>query len=153
MRRSLQASSTALPEKMEAMQVENEALHVEVTDLKTELRQQQARFEAEHRRLRTYVCELEQQLQSVVTSYEQVERQSESLSRENAGLRTTVSTVSAIAGGQSQGALAQEVAAAQSQVQQLERERGDLLDMLGRIVAACPGAGGFVAPLATTLAN
>merc|ERR1712070_108260 len=101
MRRSLQASSSALPEKIEAMQLENDSLHTEVVDLKAELQRQQTRFEAEQRRIRTSVVELEQQLQSVAISYEQVERQADTLSRENAKLRATVATSGASsAGGQ-----------------------------------------------------
>merc|ERR1719384_2091400 len=47
MRRSLQASSTALAGKMEALRMENEALHVEVAQLEQESNERSSRLEQE----------------------------------------------------------------------------------------------------------
>merc|ERR1712013_26607 len=128
MARSLQASSIALAEKMDAMRAENEALHIEVADLTDEMAKQQARLEAEARRLRGSVCELEQQLQSVAIGYEQIERQSQGLSRQNAELRASLSVATAgkaahpdsgVNGAQT--ALEKEVVAARVQIEELQR--------------------------------
>jgi len=150
MRRSLQATSAALVEKTDAIQIENSALHLERAELEAEMQQQQKRFESEHRRLSSCLCELQQQLQSVGISYEQVERQSCTLTQENKYLRNAVIAMNSSTGAEQHGTtLEQEVTTAQKQVENLQRERQDLLDMLGRIVAACPQVRGFVAPLAT----
>merc|ERR1712125_28684 len=84
MRRALQAKSVALVEKMNALQLENEALHTEVVELTQESVDTTARLELERSQLRTAVVELEQQVQSMAVGYEQMERTSEELSRENA---------------------------------------------------------------------
>merc|ERR1712129_575591 len=131
---------------MEVTQTENDALHTEVADLTEDLRQQQELLQAERRRLRASVVEQEQQLQSVAIGYEQVERQSEVLMRENVSLRASLAGATASRSEQ-QAAPQEEAAAARAQIEELQRERGDLLELLGRIVAACPEATGFIAPL------
>jgi len=156
MQRSLQASSAALVEKMEAVQAENDALHTEVEQLSSEREEQSRCLEEERRRFRNSVHELEQQLHSVAVGYEQVERGSEALSRENAELRAKLSVSKRSSGGnaaqQTEG-LELEVAGAKQRIEELQVERADLLDLLGRIMVACPGARALVCPLGATSAS
>merc|ERR1712151_1077547 len=87
MRRSLQASSAALIGKMDALKMENQALHTEVAQLEQEAAAGTARLEQELQRSRAYICELEQQRQSMAIGYEQVERTSAAMQAEVAGLK------------------------------------------------------------------
>jgi len=152
MRKSLQASSFAIVDKTNAMQLENEALHEEVAQLTQEVEERSSRLEHERQQLRGTVSELEQQLQSMAIGYEQVERTSEALTRDNAQLRASLEAAER---ARRQGAdapqrllaLEQEAASARQRAEELQRERTDLLELLGHIVATCPDAARFVAPL------
>jgi len=160
MQRSLQASSFAVVDKVGALQKENEALHTEVEQLSQELDERNAHFEHERRQLRTSISELEQQLHSMAVGYEQVEQTSENLVRENARLKVSLEAAERArvqaggAGGAADRSLAleREAAAARQRAEELQTDRADLLELLGRIVAACPDAAKFVAPLGTTCA-
>lgn len=149
MARSLQASSMALAEKVESMEIENQALHEEVGELTAEVAEQKKRFEVETRRLRSQVRELEQQLQSVVIAYDQVERQSQSLVHQNTVLRHECTRSRGGTNGNAPAESDKEVIALRVQVEELQQEKMDLFEMLGHIVAACPEATKFVAPLGT----
>merc|ERR1712194_915211 len=74
---------------MDALKLENEALHKEVAELEEEGSSRMARLECELRQCRSYVTELEQQRQSMVVGYEQVERTSDALRREVEELRSS----------------------------------------------------------------
>lgn len=139
MRRSLQASSEALLEKMEALKLENEALHREVVQLEEEGSERILRLEREVRQGRGYILELEQQRQSMVLGYEQIERTSDAFRREVEDLRAVEkATARAKAAGGSELILALAAEDAQRRVEELERERADLFSFLGCIVAAHP---------------
>mmetsp|Transcript_158485 Transcript_158485/g.508418 ORF Transcript_158485/g.508418 Transcript_158485/m.508418 type:complete len:956 (-) Transcript_158485:61-2928(-) len=154
MSRSLQASSEALLEKMEALRMENEALHKEVAQLEEEGSDRIVRLERELRQSRSYICELEQQRQSMAVGYEQVERSSEALRRELEELRSGQKAAdrSRAAGG-SELVLALAAEDAQRRVEELERERADMLELMGCIIGACPEAKRFVASLEVTSAG
>lgn len=74
MKRTLKASSAALADKADALEMENKALHLEVNELQQELDQRVDRLEQERQKLRVAVSELELQLQSMAVSYGQVEQ-------------------------------------------------------------------------------
>jgi len=153
MLRSQQASSIALAEKMEAMQAENDALHCEVGDLTEELHKQKSQLEAERLRLRVSVSDLEKQLQAVAVGYEQVERQSDILSRENASLQSTLARNKPASGQEAQVKAERDVAAARLQISELQGERDDLYELLGRISATCPEASKIIAPAGASLSS
>merc|ERR1712070_935409 len=114
------------------MQVRNESMHVEVSKLTAELEEQRTRLEAEGTHLRSSIRDLEQQLQAVARGYEQVERQSEELSIDNAKLRGKIQI--------NENGPEWEAAAARAQVDELRREKADLVEVLGHICTACPVA-------------
>jgi len=157
MQRSLQASSFATVEKVNALQQENEALHTEVEQLTQEVDERTARFDHERQQLRASVQELEQQLQSMAVWYEQVERNSQSQVRENARLKARLESLEqagAPAGADAERCMAaeRELSAMRQHNEELRVDRAELLELLGCIVAACPGAASFVAPLGASAA-
>lgn len=157
MQRSLQASSFALVDKMTAMQLENEALHAEVEQLLNEAEERQKRADRERKQLRLVVTELEQQLQSMALGYEQVERTSEALAQENTQLRAMTATVgasnSSVSPAQREEVLSRELASAQRHVSELQVEHAELLELLGHLAAARPGAtASMTAPLGAAAA-
>eukprot|EP00927_Polykrikos_kofoidii_P076833 TRINITY_DN73858_c0_g1_i1.p1 TRINITY_DN73858_c0_g1~~TRINITY_DN73858_c0_g1_i1.p1 ORF type:complete len:995 (-),score=205.72 TRINITY_DN73858_c0_g1_i1:64-3048(-) len=157
MRRALQAKSVALVEKMNAMEKENEALQTEVGQLFQEKEERDARYEEESGRLRAAVCELEQQLQSMAVGYEQVERTSESLARDNAELRAELAVLRQCNGSGGGGSgndtvnrivtVERTAANALHAANELRRQRDDLLELLSRVAAMSPEAARLVAPL------
>jgi len=150
MRRSLQASSAALVGKMDSLRMENEALHAEVAQLEQESTERSTRLEQELQRSRSYILELEQQRQSMAVGYEQVERTSEALRAEVNSLKVAVAVAKAAQPGTkdaSREAITKEAEEARQRVEELKGERADLLDLLGCVIAACPEASKFVAPL------
>jgi len=92
MNRTLKASSAALADKADALEMENKALHLEVNELQQELDQRVGRLEQERHKLRVAVSELELQLQSMAVSYGQVEQN-------NAELRAALAAKSFSNGG------------------------------------------------------
>ena len=74
MTRSLKASSAALADKADALEMENKALHLEVEQLQSKRDEEVSRLEKERNKLRAAVSELELQLQSMAVSYGQVEQ-------------------------------------------------------------------------------
>lgn len=74
MTRSLKASSAALADKADALEMENKALHLEVEQLQSKRDEEVGRLENERNKLRAAVSELELQLQSMAISYGQVEQ-------------------------------------------------------------------------------
>lgn len=156
MRRGLQAKSSVLAEKMVALQGENEALHSEVILLEQDVAARDAGLARDRLQLRTAVNDLEQQLQSMAVGYEQLECASEASSREVADLRAKLAAERARAasggvgdaGGEGAAAAALEAAGVRRRCGELEGERDDLLELLGRLATACPEvAAPFVAPL------
>ncbi|CAE7865662.1 unnamed protein product, partial [Symbiodinium necroappetens] len=89
MKRTLKASSAALADKADALEMENKALHLEVNELQQELDQRVGRLEQERQKLRVAVSELELQLQSMAVSYGQVEQN-------NAELRAAIAALSSV---------------------------------------------------------
>lgn len=159
--RSLHASSAALSEKANALQAETEALHVEVGQLQEELEEQSRNLEHERRSSRAHVAELERELHSVAVGYEQVEQASAAHAKETAAARTQLAAAERFIGGV--GAtpedaprrcleLERESASLRRREEDMKCERADLLELLGRIAAACPEARAFVAPLGESLA-
>jgi len=146
MKRSLQASSIALVEKMEALQNENDALHEEVEQLTDKGERQEHQLADERDQARRIVGELEQQLQSVAVGYEQVEQKLAAMNRENSELREKLALQANTNSSVSAPIIDQEAAAKQN-LGDLRAQNADLLDLLGRVVAGCPEAAAFVAPL------
>lgn len=137
MRRSLQASSTALADKADMLEQENEALRTEVEQIQAEMNTRVGRLKHERRLLQANVLELELQLQSMVVGYGQVEQS-------NAELRAALSAASP----SSPGAVDNSVS---RRIEDLETERGELLAALGCLVSKFPEALHFVAPLGSVI--
>eukprot|EP00929_Paragymnodinium_shiwhaense_P092910 TRINITY_DN52942_c0_g1_i1.p1 TRINITY_DN52942_c0_g1~~TRINITY_DN52942_c0_g1_i1.p1 ORF type:complete len:930 (+),score=251.88 TRINITY_DN52942_c0_g1_i1:120-2909(+) len=150
MRKALQAKSAAMVEKMDALELENDALHTEVAQLLKETEDRDAAYERERGELRGAVVSLEQQLEAMAVGYEQVERTSEALARENEELRGKLGNggVSKAAAKDADSSPEASAAMANRVTEELRSERDDLLELLGRISAECPEAvAKFAAPL------
>lgn len=157
MRRTLQASSLALVEKVSALRLENDALQREMAQLEEENSQTVARLEHQLHHCRAYVCELEQQHHSMAVGYEQIERDAEAFRLEADRLRSALAASERVRGASlvadasesnQRLALANEVEEARRFVAALQHDKADLLELLGCLVAAFPDAACFVAPLA-----
>lgn len=159
--RSLHASSVALTEKAEALERENELLHTEVGQLQEELDERGFQLEHERCQSRSVIAELERELHSVAVGYEQVEQASAAQAKEAAAARAQLAAAERYLGGVGASPeeaprrcleLEREAAALRRKAEDMKVERGDLLELLGRIAAACPEARAFVAPLGESLA-
>eukprot|EP00928_Gymnodinium_smaydae_P075633 TRINITY_DN5863_c0_g3_i1.p1 TRINITY_DN5863_c0_g3~~TRINITY_DN5863_c0_g3_i1.p1 ORF type:complete len:1022 (-),score=244.12 TRINITY_DN5863_c0_g3_i1:387-3410(-) len=154
MRRALQAKSFAVADTLEAVRLENEALHTEVHQLTQEVATKEASLEEAKNHFRGMVCDMEQQLQSIAVAYEQLDMSAEATTQENAELRAELdrekrSRAGAVASPteNASAALERRAERAERQADEVRAERDDLLELLGRIAASCPDAARFVAPL------
>lgn len=157
MRRSLQASSQALPDKIAAMRLENDALHKEVLQLEERCGERVSRLERELQQSRLYIRELEHQRQAVAVGYEQVEKTCETLRCELA--RAKVAPGAAERASRYSGpsedclTLALEAEEQQLKAQELQVERANLLDLFGRIIAEHPEVRGMLAGISELSAS
>lgn len=153
MLRSVQASSVALLEKMDALQAENEVLHLEVGQLTQDLNHRDGELESCRLQFRSSVRDIEHQLESVAMGYEQVEQTSAGLHRENGELRASLAAEREWRAAQGSTAtdgrlqVEQNLASAEKRLREQHEELSDLQDLLNRVATACPGANVYVAPL------
>lgn len=140
--RSMNAATAAVSTKVDATQGENERLHAEVSQLTKELEDLGRQLGDERSEARSNVSELERQLQAVATGYEEVEKASAVHAEKIVSLRAAATPLSE---------KDREVLTARRRVEELEKDRADLLDLLGRVAAECPEAQCLIAPLGVSV--
>mmetsp|Transcript_33378 Transcript_33378/g.49614 ORF Transcript_33378/g.49614 Transcript_33378/m.49614 type:complete len:206 (+) Transcript_33378:1-618(+) len=144
MSRSLKASSVVAADKMEALKEENAALHDEVQHLEKEAATKVLRYERELKRSRQKVAELEGQRQSMLVSYDQLERTVDALRKEAQELRSVQAAGDRAKSAGSELVLALAAEDAERQAEEYRKDRADLLELLNTIVQAVPQARAFV---------